>query len=97
MFAGNYVMGDGQSLAGALADLLRGEKRIENLALDMFGDADARIGNSYFHLPVVLPGAYRNPAFFPLRIMAQLILYGMGGIDQQVEKNLAHLVGKTWY
>ena len=87
MFAGYDVMGDGQSLTGALADFFGGEKRIKDLVLDILRDASAGVGNPDFHIMVVLSGAYGDPFLFSFRIVPEFVCYGMikirivGGIN----------------
>jgi hypothetical protein len=93
MFAGNDIMGYGQALAGSLTDLFGSEKKIKNLALDMFGNAFTGIGDLDFDMLFMLSCADSDPAFFSPRVVTELFFDGMGGINDQVQNNLADFIG----
>ena len=81
-------VGDGQAKAGALADFLRREKRIEDLALPLFRNPrpiviDLEHGGAAI---CVVRGAHDDGA---AAVGAEA---GLLGVDQQVEQHLLDLV-----
>src|SRR5271165_384027 len=90
MLVDDAGVGDGQSLAGALAHLFRCEKRIENAAAGLFRDAGAGVLDSDFGEVGEIPGANRDLAF-PFAAISHHVGDGMGGIDQKIQDDLVEL------
>jgi len=80
---GDHRMGDGQSLAGALANRFGGKKRIENPRLDGFGDPAAGIRDADLCRSVIAAGAYADCTLAPFPVFG-LLSDGVGCVDQQI-------------
>src|ERR1700677_1806440 len=92
MFVHNDGAGDGQTLAGAFAYFLGGEKRLKNSSPHGLGNAGASVADADFH-PVAV--ATRADADDTLGLPTELVLDGMGGVDHDVEDDLVELSRQT--
>ena len=84
------VLDHGQPQPGALASLLGGEKRVENLVQDLLAHAAARVAHRDLHIIPVrhLPAVFRQllPADTPgfHRQQAAVLLHGLTGVGVEV-------------
>ena len=95
MFVDDHIAGNGQSLSGSLADFLGCEEGVKDLVEDIPWNAAACILDTDFCLVPVLSGGNGDVSLESIGVIAELGGYGMGGVDQQVEEDLAHFIGEA--
>ena len=95
MFFDDDVVRYGQALTGSPSYLFGGEERVKYFIADLFRYPASGICKGDFKLVGKDFCGDGNAPFAFTRILGHFLGYGLGGIDEDIQKDLPHFIGKT--